>query len=83
MQFTWEQSDIRGGVRYTKMNIREIWIIGYKYAKDSSANIYCSVSLLDGSISKEQTAFELANELTKNEYIPLEMSDKREREKLD
>lgn len=80
MKFTWEESDIRGGVRFTKMDIREIWIIGYKY---TTGTVYCPVSLLDGSIQKERTAADLAADLTKEGYIPLAMSDKREREKID
>lgn len=79
MKFIWEPADIHGGVRYTKIDISEIWIIGYMVENDVDKK-YASVSLADGIVLSSQSAEKMATMLNEEGYIPLHCSDKRERE---
>lgn len=72
MKFIWEENDIRVGRRYSRPEMKEIWIIGYLVT--DSGNQYTSISLSDGLVCNtrysEKSAMALF--LSDNHYIPKE-----------
>jgi hypothetical protein len=69
MRITWEEKDIRAGLRYGKSSIRERWIIGY-IASSTQEKRWVSVSLMDGMVTPAHSQHELAISLTESGYVP-------------
>jgi hypothetical protein len=70
MKVTWDEKDIRAGLRYGRATIRERWIIGYDPTLPAGEKRWVSVSLQDGMVTRAQTAHELAVSLTESGYVP-------------
>lgn len=70
MRVTWEEKDIRAGLRYGKATIRERFIIGYDPSLPAGEKRWVSVSLADGMVTRAQSAHELAVSLTESGYVP-------------
>jgi len=73
MKIIWEAEDIKTGRRYSKKNIRETWIIGYRSDTDDDVVRYVSISENDGMVTTPYTKKGLAEILTGNGYIPVEL----------
>jgi len=71
MKFIWEESDIRPGRKYTRPDINEVWMIGYVVNTSTHAK-YVSVSMNDGMVTTTDNKSNLADVLTKNNYVPVE-----------
>lgn len=78
MKITWEESDIKPGTQYSRPGIIEVWIIGYRPELDTPKQ-YISASLLDGMVTGPKTKAEMAEQLTRDGYIPLSVMEKMSR----
>ena len=72
MKVTWEEKDINPGRIYSKEGIDEKWIIGYLSAMDGP-ECYVSVSNRDGMVTDPRTKEQMAQLLTENGYLPVEL----------
>jgi hypothetical protein len=72
MKVIWETEDIKPGRRYSKKGIGENWIIGYLSDTDGEDR-YVSVSELDGMVSVPYTTERMAQMLTENGFMPVEL----------
>lgn len=72
MKFTWESSDIVVGRKYSRLDIKEEWMIGYLPDVDSNGRRFVSISTSDGMVTEGATKVELSTSLTKNNYVPVE-----------
>ena len=72
MKVTWEADDIKPGRRYSKPGIGEKWILGYISDMDGPAR-YVSVSDQDGMVTEPRTKEQVAQVLTENGYLPVEL----------
>lgn len=72
MRVIWEASDIQCGRRYSKAGIGEKWIIGYIPSMTGEAR-YVSVSDQDGMVTEPRAREQIAQILTENEYLPVEL----------
>ena len=72
MKVTWEAEDINPGRRYSKPGIGEKWIIGYMSDVYGPAR-YVSVSEHDGMVTEPRTKAQVAQMLTENGYLPVEL----------
>lgn len=69
MKVIWEETDIVPGVRYSRKDINEIWLIGY-LADSNEIDRYVSISLNDGLITSPATKQQMAKNLTTGKYLP-------------
>jgi len=75
MKVVWEEKDIRPGRKVRMEGCQEVWMIGYLFM--GSSTCYTLVSLRDGMVSSPgQSKKDLADRLTKNGDIPIEILDK-------
>lgn len=72
MKVIWEEKDITPGRRYTKEGIGEKWIVGYLSGALGDAR-YVSVSDQDGMVTEPRTKEQIAQILTDNGYLPVEL----------
>lgn len=73
MKIIWGAEDINPGRRYSKKNIGETWIIGYRSDTDDDVVRYVSISENDGMVTIPYTKEGLAEILTEYGYIPVEL----------
>ena len=73
MKFIWEPEDIRVGRKYSRPDITEEWLIGYLPLPDRYDARYVSISMNDGMVTKCASANEMAADLTRNNYVPIEL----------
>ena len=73
MKVTWDAEDINPGRRYRKNIDSEEWIIGYLSGSASGSSRYVSISTRDGLVTDPQTKEQLAQLLTENNYLPVEL----------
>lgn len=74
MKFVWEDNDIVMGTKYSKPDIKEVWMFGYI---PDVPNQICSISMMDGLVVNHgQNRQNLAERLTKENYIPLKYLEK-------
>lgn len=72
MKFIWEERDIIAGRRYTREGISEEWLIGFRAEAVLARECWVSVSLNDGLVTDLMSKNLLSDELTRNEYVPVE-----------
>lgn len=80
MKVIWEVNDIILGRRYGKPGFIEEWTIGYLAWEHESAR-YISVSNQDGMVTNPHTKERLAEILTENDYLPLELLQNKPKHK--
>lgn len=78
MKAIWFAEDIITGQRYFKPGTKEVWIIGYRPDLDGVTR-FVSISLEDGMVTSPETREQIAECLTKNEYLPIELKALGER----
>lgn len=72
MKVIWEPNDIKAGKVYAKSETGEKWMIGYLSWK-GDADKYVSISLLDGWVTTANSQSALAEKLTEDGYLPIEL----------
>ncbi len=72
MKVTWEEKDITPGRKYSKEGMGEKWIIGFLSNVDG-AERYVSVSDQDGMVTAPRTKEQMAQTLTEDSYMPVEL----------
>lgn len=77
MKTIWFAEDITTGRRYFKPGTSEVWIIGYRPDLGGAA-CFVSISLEDGMVTLPGTREQIADWLTKSEYLPIELKALRE-----
>lgn len=71
MKFIWEESDIKTGRMYSRVDINENWMIGYRsYAVEEAR--FVSISMVDGMVTAPLNKNEMADMLTRGGYVPIE-----------
>ena len=76
MLVTWSEADIVSGQVYGKPSTAERWIIGYVQPPDGPVE-YTSISLADGLVQPTQPKTEIAADLTRNGYLPVQLLESR------
>ena len=72
MKFIWEESDVLVGRKYSRPDISEVWMIGYRAELGHDDARLVSVSLSDGMVTMALTREEMVDMLNQNSYIPAE-----------
>lgn len=75
MKFIWEPQDIQPGVRYSRKDISEVWMISWIAFEDHPDRRWTSVSLNDGMVCAVSTKEEIATLLNSGGYIPLKFME--------
>lgn len=68
----WDPDDIKPGRRFSKAGIKEKWSIGYISGMSAAAR-YVTVSDCDGMVTEPRTKEQMAQALTENGYLPIEL----------
>lgn len=76
MRVTGEEKDIVPGRRYGRDGLSETLQIGFLASEDSAAR-YVSVSNSDGMVTAPRTKSDLAEALTNERYVPVELLTSR------
>jgi hypothetical protein len=71
MKFVWEEKDIEGGVRYSRPDINEIWIISWGVDPHGGGEkTFSSTSLADGMVTEAITKKAMVEMLNRASYVP-------------
>lgn len=69
MRIIWEAKDIKGGVRFGGVG-SETWMIGWPTGK---AGFFVTISLSDGLVTDPALPADIAQRLSQNGYLPIEL----------
>ncbi len=78
MKVIWEASDIHQGRRIGCENAVWDWVIGYRSNSDPINRSYVLIRINDGAIEGERSPEDMANFLTQNNYLPIELVDRED-----
>jgi hypothetical protein len=68
VKFTWEENDIRAGVKFRKRGTQEVHMVGYM--ADRSENLYVWISVSDGMVQPPVNRIQFAESLNASGYEP-------------
>lgn len=83
MKVTWEEGDIKAGRRFGRIECKEKWMIGYRFAGSGSTE-FTIISLVDGMVnSMLKSRQDVADFLNRAEDLPLELINESWRNELE